>query len=44
MSVQLRALAERVVPRCTRESLLPAYFARLGFRAVGEQQIWTNPE
>ncbi|HEV3097504.1 MAG TPA: GNAT family N-acetyltransferase [Candidatus Dormibacteraeota bacterium] len=30
---------ERVVLQCTRESRLPAYFKRLGFRAVGEQQV-----
>jgi GNAT superfamily N-acetyltransferase len=30
---------ERVVLACARDSRLPAYFARLGFRAVGERQV-----
>jgi N-acetylglutamate synthase-like GNAT family acetyltransferase len=35
---------ERVVLQCPRESGLPAYFKRLGFRSVGERQIWTKPQ
>ena len=31
---------ERVVLQCMPESRLPAYFERLGFRPVGEQQVW----
>jgi GNAT superfamily N-acetyltransferase len=44
MSAQTRALgAERLTLQCTRDSPLPAYYQRLGFRAVGEKQIWTRP-
>ncbi|TMC65917.1 MAG: GNAT family N-acetyltransferase [Chloroflexota bacterium] len=34
---------ERLTLQCTRDSFLPAYYERLGFRAVGEKQIWTRP-
>jgi len=44
MSAQARALGcERLTLQCTRDSSLPGYYARLGFRAVGEKQIWTRP-
>jgi N-acetylglutamate synthase-like GNAT family acetyltransferase len=43
MDSQARSVGcERVVLQCARESRLPAYFERLGFRAVGERQIWTT--
>jgi N-acetylglutamate synthase-like GNAT family acetyltransferase len=43
MSAQARALGcERLTLQCTRDSSLPAYYQRLGFRAVGEKQIWTR--
>ena len=35
---------ERVVLQCPRDSGLPAYFERLGFRTVGERQTWTKTE
>jgi N-acetylglutamate synthase-like GNAT family acetyltransferase len=45
MSAQARALGcERVTLQCTRDSSLPAYYSRLGFRTVGEKQIWTRPK
>lgn len=34
---------QRVVLRCRRDGGLPAFYARLGFRVVGEQQVWTTP-
>jgi N-acetylglutamate synthase-like GNAT family acetyltransferase len=44
MSAQARALGcERLTLQCTRDSSLPAYYRRLGFRTVGEKQIWTRP-
>jgi len=44
MSVEARALGcQRLTLQCTRDSSLPAYYERLGFRAVGEKQIWTRP-
>jgi ribosomal protein S18 acetylase RimI-like enzyme len=44
MSGELPALGcERLTLQCTRDSRLPAYYERLGFRAVGEKQIWTRP-
>jgi len=44
MSAEARALGcERLTLQCTRDSSLPAYYSRLGFRAVGEKQIWTRP-
>jgi len=44
MSAQARELGgERLTLQCTRDSWLPAYYERLGFRAVGEKQIWTRP-
>ncbi len=44
MSAAGRALGcERLTLQCTRDSSLPAYYERLGFRAVGEKQIWTRP-
>jgi GNAT superfamily N-acetyltransferase len=45
MSAQARALGcERVTLQCTRDSSLPAYYSRLGYRTVGEKQIWTRPK
>ena len=44
MSAEARALGcDRLTLQCTRDSSLPAYYERLGFRAVGEKQIWTRP-
>ena len=44
MSAEARAIGcERLVLQCARDSPLPVYYARLGFRAVGEKQIWTRP-
>jgi GNAT superfamily N-acetyltransferase len=44
MSAEARSLGcERLILQCTRDSWLPAYYTRLGFRAVGEKQIWTRP-
>ena len=44
MSQEARALGcERLTLQCTRDSSLPAYYQRLGFRTVGEKQIWTRP-
>jgi GNAT superfamily N-acetyltransferase len=46
LAVSEQALAmgcQRIALRCTRDSGLPAFYARLGFRAVGEQQVWTKP-
>jgi N-acetylglutamate synthase-like GNAT family acetyltransferase len=44
MSPEARALGcERLTLQCTRDSSLPAYYQRLGFRTVGEKQIWTRP-
>jgi N-acetylglutamate synthase-like GNAT family acetyltransferase len=44
MSAEARALGcERLTLQCTRDSPLPGYYSRLGFRAVGEKQIWTRP-
>jgi GNAT superfamily N-acetyltransferase len=44
MSGAAQALGcERLTLQCTRDSFLPAYYERLGFRAVGEKQIWTRP-
>jgi N-acetylglutamate synthase-like GNAT family acetyltransferase len=43
MSAEARALGcERLTLQCTRDSSLPAYYSRLGFRAVGEKQIWSR--
>ena len=43
MGAEARALGcERLTLQCTRDSSLPAYYSRLGFRAVGEKQIWTR--
>jgi GNAT superfamily N-acetyltransferase len=43
LSAEARALGcERLTLQCTRDSSLPAYYKRLGFRAVGEKQIWTR--
>jgi N-acetylglutamate synthase-like GNAT family acetyltransferase len=45
MGVEARAVGcERVALQCTKDSWLPAYFGRLGFRAVGERQIWTTSD
>ncbi|HEX9095327.1 MAG TPA: GNAT family N-acetyltransferase [Candidatus Dormibacteraeota bacterium] len=44
MSQEARALGcERLTLQCTRDSWLPAYYQRLGFRTVGEKQIWSRP-
>jgi GNAT superfamily N-acetyltransferase len=44
MSAEAGALGcDRLVLQCTRDSPLPVYYERLGFRAVGEKQIWTRP-
>lgn len=44
MSAEARGLGcQRLSLQCTRDSSLPAYYERLGFRAVGEKQIWTRP-
>jgi GNAT superfamily N-acetyltransferase len=44
MSEEARAMGcERLVLQCTRDSHLPAFYERLGYRVVGEQQIWTRP-
>jgi GNAT superfamily N-acetyltransferase len=44
MSEQARKLGcQRLTLQCVRDSSLPAYYERLGFRAVGEKQIWTRP-
>ena len=44
MSAQAGALGcERLTLQCTRDSWLPGYYEALGFRAVGEKQIWTRP-
>jgi GNAT superfamily N-acetyltransferase len=41
MSEQARAMGcERLTLQCTKDSDLPAFYERLGFRTVGEQQIW----
>jgi ribosomal protein S18 acetylase RimI-like enzyme len=34
---------ERVVLHCDRDSPLPAYYERLGFRTVGEETVWSKP-
>ena len=33
---------QRVTLQCTRDSFLPAFYHRLGFRAVGENWIWSR--
>jgi GNAT superfamily N-acetyltransferase len=44
MSTEARALGcQRLTLQCTRDSFLPDYYERLGFRAVGEKQIWIRP-
>ena len=44
MSAAAGALGcDRLTLQCTRNSFLPAYYEHLGFRAVGEKQIWTRP-
>lgn len=44
MSREARAMGcERLTLRCARDGYLPAYYGRLGFRVVGEQQVWTKP-
>jgi len=44
MSAEASALGcQRLSLQCTCDSSLPAYYERLGFRAVGEKQIWTRP-
>jgi GNAT superfamily N-acetyltransferase len=44
MSAQARALGcDHLTLQCTRDSFLPGYYEHLGFRAVGEKQIWTRP-
>ncbi len=34
---------DRVVLHCDRDSALPAYYERLGFRTVGEETMWSKP-
>lgn len=34
---------DRVVLHCDRDSHLPAYYERLGFRTVGEETVWSKP-
>ena len=34
--------SDRLVLQCSDDGYLPGYYARLGFRAVGEQHIWTK--
>ena len=34
---------ERLTLQCIDDGYLPGYYQRLGFRAVGEQHIWTRP-
>ena len=34
---------ERMVLHCDRDSALPAYYERLGFRTVGEETVWSRP-
>lgn len=34
---------ERLTLQCTRDSFLPGFYHRLGFRAVGEMWIWIKP-
>jgi GNAT superfamily N-acetyltransferase len=44
MSAEARGLGcDRLTLQCTRDSFLPGYYERLGFRVVGEKQIWTRP-
>ena len=44
MSAEARNVGcERLTLQCTRDFFLPAYYERLGFRAVGEKQIWIRP-
>ncbi|HET9847773.1 MAG TPA: GNAT family N-acetyltransferase [Candidatus Dormibacteraeota bacterium] len=33
---------DRLVLQCNDDGYLPGYYARLGFRAVGEQHLWTK--
>ena len=34
---------DRVVLHCDRDSALPGYYERLGFRTVGEESVWSRP-
>lgn len=34
---------DRLTLQCSDDGYLPGYYARLGFRPVGEQHIWTRP-
>ena len=34
---------DRLTLQCSDDGYLPGYYRRLGFRAVGEQHIWTKP-
>ncbi len=34
---------DRVVLHCDRDSSLPTYYERLGFRTVGEETVWSRP-
>lgn len=44
MSGQARAMgSERLILQCIKDSTLPAFYERLGFRIVGEQYMWTRP-
>ncbi len=45
MGAEARSVGcERVVLQCAKESGLPAYFERLGFRGVGERKTWANAQ
>ena len=48
LTLAMRAEAEtmgcdRLTLQCVEDGYLPGYYARLGFRPVGEQHIWTGP-
>jgi len=44
MSTEARSLGcERLILQCVKDSNLPLFYERLGFRTVGEQCIWTRP-
>lgn len=34
---------DRLVLHCDRDSALPSYYERLGFRTVGEESVWSRP-
>jgi GNAT superfamily N-acetyltransferase len=44
MGGQARAMGSaRLVLQCIKDTTLPAFYERLGFRTVGEQCLWTRP-